>query len=154
MTDLASTALAVAQTVAIIGALVLTLYFSQKQVKAQAADLETRVLNDLDEKAHHLVEIFVQKPELIRIIYNTPTGVTPEVPASYYVQFMCSHIYHMRQRGILGDNEWAGWLAWMKNAFRYGTIGDHWKEEEMAGWFDPAFRDFVDRELLGSSKAA
>jgi hypothetical protein len=39
----------------------------------------------------------------------------------------------------------------MKNAFRYGTIGKYWKETGMGAWFDPAFREFVDKEILPSA---
>jgi hypothetical protein len=84
-------------------------------------------------------------------IYSSETGTRPEVAACYYIAFMCSHIYHMRQRGILGDNEWQGWLQWTKNSFRFGSIAKYWKEAEMETWFDPAFRDFVNKEILSST---
>jgi hypothetical protein len=72
----------------------------------------------------------------------------------YYLLFFCAHIYHMRQRGILGDNEWSGWLQWMRNAFQFGTIGQSWKDSEMGSWFDPAFRDFVNSELVRKATPA
>ncbi len=78
-------------------------------------------------------------------------GGGAEVAFAFYVMFFCSHCYHMRQRGILSDNDWAGWLQWTKNAFRSGRLGKYWKEAEMQAWVDPAFRDFVNREILGSS---
>jgi hypothetical protein len=136
------------QTIAIIAALLVTLYFSRRQIHALEADLETRVLNDLDEKFHRIGEIFLERPELVRSIYNTPGTIPIEVPLTYYVLFFCAHIFHMRQRRILRDNDWAGWLAWMKNAFRYGTLGRTWAEARMESWFDPEFREFVSRELL------
>ncbi|TLZ67908.1 MAG: hypothetical protein E6K09_04945 [Methanobacteriota archaeon] len=70
---------------------------------------------------------------------------------AFYVMFFCSHAYHMRQRGILSDNDWAGWLQWTKNAFRSGRLGKYWKEAEMQAWVDPAFREFINREVLGST---
>ena len=143
----------VAQTCAIIAALVVTLYFSRRQLQAFSTDLETRVLNDLDEKFHHIGDILVDQPDLVATIYKSPTGVGKEVPFAYYVMFFCAHIHHMRDRGILQDNEWTGWLQWMRNAFRYGDIGRAWKEAEMGQWFDPAFRAFVDRELLAHATA-
>jgi len=54
----------------------------------------------------------------------------------------------MRERKILSDNEWAGWLQWIKNAFRYGTIGKYWKVYEMETWFDPSFQKFVNTEII------
>ncbi|MGI0086019.1 MAG: hypothetical protein ACREBQ_13150 [Nitrososphaerales archaeon] len=121
--------LTLVQTVAIIGTLGMTLYFSRRQAQSIALDLETRVLNDLDEKLHHLVEIFIGSPEFVKIIYNVPSNISSELPVSYYVLFMCSHVYHMHQRKVLSDNEWTGWLQWMKNAFKYGTMrntGKRW----------------------------
>ena len=47
--------------------------------------------------------------------------------------------------------DWAGWLQWTKNAFRSGRLGKYWKEAEMQAWVDPAFRDFANREILGST---
>ena len=142
--------LTLAQTVAIIAALLVTLYFSQRQVRASSVDLETRVLNDVDDKFHHIAQMFIERPELIRLVYTrSPTDAqNPSTPVTYYIMFFCAHIFHMRQRRVLADNEWAGWHAWMENAFRYGSLGDQWRRQEMAQWFDPEFRAFVDRELL------
>jgi hypothetical protein len=149
MSDLGlSDLLQLVQTTAIIAALLITLYFSRRQVKAFATDLETRVLNDIYEKFQGVGEVFLQRPELIRSIYQAPEGVTTETGFSYYLLFFCAHIFHMRQRAVLADNEWTGWLQWMKNAFRYGTIGTSWTATQMESWFDPEFRDFVKRELL------
>jgi hypothetical protein len=140
--------LSVVQTIAIIAALLVTLYFSRRQMQAFTVDLETRVLNDLDEKFHRIGEIFIERPELVQSIYRTTAHVSSEVPFTYYVVFFCAHIYHMRQRGVLQDNEWEGWLQWMRNAFRLGTLGQSWTEANIGSWVDPAFREFVERELL------
>jgi len=138
-----SDVLTLVQTIAIISTLIMTLYYTRRQLHAFSVDLETRVLNDLDEKTHHLVEIFMETPSLIKMIYDIPgKRETPEDALAYYVNFLCSHIYHMRERKVLSDNEWEGWLQWMKNAYRYGKIGKFWKENEMESWFDPSFKNF------------
>ena len=146
--------LGLVQTIAIIAALLITLYFSRRQIQALRVDLETRVLNDVDEKFHHIAEMFIERPELNRIIYQGPSGATPEIPAAAYILYFCAHIFHMRQRGILADNEWAGWLQWMHTSFRFGTIATLWKAHEVEEWFDPAFRTFVESDLLGSRQKA
>lgn len=52
-------ALSLAQTIGIVGTMVLTLYFSKRQVQALSSE-ETRVLNDLDEISDcTLVEPFI-----------------------------------------------------------------------------------------------
>ena len=59
----------------------------------------------------------------------------------------------MRQRKILNDNEWTGWLRIMKSAFEQGTLGEMWESKiEMEKWFDPAFRNLsIGSWLRGSS---
>jgi hypothetical protein len=41
----------------------------------------------------------------------------------------------------------AGWLRWIKTVFERGKINEIWKNIELEKWFDPAFQEFVDREL-------
>ena len=58
----------------------------------------------------------------------------------------------MRQRKVISDNEWIGWMRWMKSAFKHGTISDVWKTEiELEKWFDPAFQEFIDKEIVSQS---
>ena len=52
-----------------------------------------------------------------------------------------------RQRKVLDDNEWTGWLQWMRNCFRRGMINETWKQIEPDGWFNPAFQNFINREI-------
>ncbi|MCI4336557.1 MAG: hypothetical protein L3K18_04985 [Thermoplasmata archaeon] len=146
--------LTLVQTVAIIVAIVIAIYFSRRQIQALSTDLEARVMNDLDEKLHRMGEIFMEKPEFVRVIYDTPEAASAEAAFAYYVLFFCAHCYHMRQRGILGDNEWAGWLQWTRNAFEHGRLRTYWKEAEMQAWVDPAFREFVNREMLRPADVA
>ena len=139
--------LTLVQTIAIIAALVVTLYFSQRQVQAFSVDLESRVLNDIDEKFHHLAETFITSPTMVRTIYEGEGREDPATPVEYYVVSFCAHIFHMRQRHLISDNEWAGGRAWIQNAFRFGSIGTDWRKKQMDIWFDPQFRKFVEREL-------
>ena len=67
---------------------------------------------------------------------------------TFYILWICSHAYAMRQRKVLNDIEWTGWLQWMRNCFRKGTIGETWKQVEPDRWFDPAFQNFVNTELI------
>ena len=145
--------LTLVQTVAIIVAIVIAVYFSRRQIQALDTDTEARVMNDLDEKLHRIGEIFMERPDFVRILNDAPSvnEFGAEVAFAFYVMFFCAHCYHMRQRGILSDNDWAGWLQWTKNAFRSGRLGKYWKEAEMQTWVDPAFRDFVNREILGTT---
>jgi hypothetical protein len=49
-----SDTLSLTQSIEIVGTMVLTLYFSKKQIQDLSSDQETRVLNDLDEKFHNM----------------------------------------------------------------------------------------------------
>ena len=100
--------LTLAQTIAIISTLLITLYFSRKQVQSMALDLETRVLNDLDKKLQNLISISIQSPRLIKIVYATPDEVGEEIPYVNNILFVFAHACHMKERNILSENEWAG----------------------------------------------
>ena len=41
------------QTIGIVGTMVLTLYFSKRQIQSLSIHQQSRVLNDLDEKIHN-----------------------------------------------------------------------------------------------------
>ena len=48
--------------------MVLTLYFSKRQIQALSIDQETRVLNDLDEKFHNMAMLAMEDPSIARVI--------------------------------------------------------------------------------------
>ena len=56
----------------------------------------------------------------------------------------------MRQRKVLNDDDWTGWLQWMKNCFKYrrNLYGDHWKSIQSEGWLNPDFENFVNKEII------
>ena len=45
----------------IIGTMLIVLYFSRKQAQGFTLDIETKVLNDLDEKVRKMAEIIIEK---------------------------------------------------------------------------------------------
>jgi hypothetical protein len=65
--------LSVAQTIGIVGTMVLTLYFSKRQIQSLSVDVESRVLNDLDEKIHRIGEMIIERPQLGKVITNIQT---------------------------------------------------------------------------------
>ena len=54
----------------------------------------------------------------------------------------------MRQRKVLNDNEWTRRLKWMRNCFRYGTIGEQWQQIESERWFNLDFENFSNEEII------
>jgi hypothetical protein len=147
--------ISLAEALGIIGTLFVIFFFSRKEMRNLSVDIETKVLNDLDEKIHGMADMLVRRPELIKILdKNQSSGnQTPELVFAYYVLYMCSYAFHMRQRKVLSDNEWAGWLRWIKSAFDEGAIREYWEKSiEPEKWFDPAFQNFIDKDIIKQNK--
>ena len=143
-----------AEALGLIATLFVILYFSRKQMQALSVDIETKILNDMDERIHWLTQMAVERPELIRVVNNVERDLSSDVAYSYHILYTFAHVYHMRQRGVVSDNEWTGWLRWIKSAFRHGTLKEIWeKNVYVEKWFDPAFQEFIDKEVdIGSKK--
>ncbi|MDP9305861.1 MAG: hypothetical protein M3O68_05925 [Thermoproteota archaeon] len=142
----------IGEAIGIIATLFVILYFSRKQMQVLSVDIETKVLNDLAERMHALHQIVIRSPELIKVVSKVDAN-SPEVAYAYDILFTFAHVFHMRKRKVLSDNEWTGWLRWKKSAFEQGTIKDLWKTNiDMEKWFDPDFQNFVENELIPIGK--
>jgi hypothetical protein len=50
---------------------------------------------------------------------------------------------------VVSDNEWTGWLRRMRSCFEDCKIREYWEGGlELEKWFDPAFEDFIDKEIV------
>ena len=137
------------EAIGIIVTMFVVLYFSRKQMEALSVDIETKVLSDLDLRLREITHLMIDRPELIKVVSKVESDWSSDVAYSYHILFTFAHVLHMRERNVLSDNEWTGWLRWMKSAFEQGMIKDIWKNKiEMEKWFDPAFQEFVDKELI------
>lgn len=140
------------EAIGIIGTMFVVLYFSRKQTQSLSVDIETKVLNDLAQRMHALQQILIDFPQLIKVV-NKVDANSPEVAYAYDILFTFAHVFHMWQRKVLSDNEWAGWFLWMNSAFKQGEIMDLWKKNiQMEKWFDPDFVKFVNKVLIPSTK--
>lgn len=137
--------LSLAQTIGIVGTMILTLYFSKKHIHSLSIHQQTRVLNDF-EKVRKMVEIIIERPSMQKVIYKLGKP-SEELAFGYYILFISSHAFSMRQRNMLNNIEWGGWLQWMRNCFKYGTISEQWKQMKSERWLNPVFEDFVNREI-------
>ncbi len=90
----------------------------------------------------------MQDPSITGVIDTRDYAKKRELAFSFYILWIFSHAYAMRQRKVLNEIEWTGWLQFMRNCFRRGTIGETWKQLEPDRWFDPAFQNFVNKELV------
>ena len=114
------------EAVALIATLFVILYFSRKQTQSLSVDIETKVLNDLAERMHAQVEILVQRPQLTKVLSKVDEQ-SVEVAYAYDILFTFAHAFHMRQRKVLNDNEWTGWVRWYKSAFKQGALMEIWQ---------------------------
>ena len=135
------------EALGIIATLFVILYFSRKQMQSLSVDVQTKVLNDLDEKVRKMAEIIIEKPSMQKVIYKLEKP-SEELAFAYYILFISSHAYAMHQRNVLKDDEWTGWLHWMRNCFKYGTIGEHWKQIQSERWLNPDFENFLNKEIM------
>jgi hypothetical protein len=137
------------EAIGIIATMFVVLYFFRKQMEALSVDIETKVLSDLDLRLREITCMMIDRPELIKVVSKVESDWSSDVAYSYHILFTFAHVFHMRTRNVLSDNEWTGWLRWMKSAFDQGLIKEIWKTKiEMEKWFDPAIQDFVDKELI------
>ena len=148
--------LSLAQTIGIVGTMVLTLYFSKRQIQSLSIDQQSRVLNDLDEKLHKTTELMLERPSLQRVVDNpdklgSTASESEQYLFSYYILSVWSHAYAMRQRDLLSDAEWRTYIQWMRNAFQRGTISERWKQIEEDRYLDPDFQNFINTEIMGAS---
>ena len=137
------------EAVGIVATLFVAFYFSRKQMQKLSIDIETKVLSDLDEKIHDLTHMAVEKPQLMRIVSNVESDLTEEIAYTYHLLHTFAHVYHMHQRKVVSDNEWTGWLRRMRTCFEQGKIREYWEGDlELDKWFDPAFEDFINNEVV------
>src|SRR5215216_2746312 len=128
-------------------------YYSRKQMQKVSIDIETKVLNDLDDKLHGIAELAIARPEVAEILDRESANQGPKESVAMYVLYIYAYAFHMRQRKVLRDNEWAGWIGSIRAAFRKGTIGEYWKTIEPENWFDPEFQDFINNEIVRGRQA-
>src|SRR5881275_2758396 len=98
--------LSIAQTVGIVGTLLIALFLSRREVRDLSIDIE--------KKMHRLEEHLLERPELARVINNV-RSLSPEAVYAFDVLNVFSHAHDMRERKVLNDNEWFGWVQWMRN---------------------------------------
>jgi hypothetical protein len=139
------------EAVGIVSTFIATLYYSRKQMQKLSTDIESKILNDLADKMHHLTEIAIARPELSEIFVRNESN-SPKRACAHYTLSVYEYALHMHKRGILKDNAWNGWLRQIRANFKEGTLGDYWKDLDLGGWFDPDFQDFINNDIISEDK--
>jgi hypothetical protein len=85
------------EAIGIIATLFVILHFSRRQMQTLSVDIETKVLNDLDERMHEITYVGIERPELIRGISKVESDWSSEVAYAYHILFTFAHVFHMRK---------------------------------------------------------
>ena len=144
-----SDALTLVQTIGIVGIMVLTLYFSKRQIQSLSRDTETRVLNEMDEKIGRVLELVLERPSLSKVMHSLDPDASSsgDYLFSYYILSVCSQAFVMRQRNVLKESEWRPYVHLMVNCFQRGTISEISTRIQKDRWVDPAFQNFINSEI-------
>ena len=59
-------------------------YFSRKQARELSTDIETKVLNDLDDKLYGIAELAIAQPEVAEILDRESANQGPKEPVAMY----------------------------------------------------------------------
>jgi len=55
------------EAIGIVATLFVSFYFSRKQMQKLSIDIESKILNDLDDKTHNITEMAIVRPELAEV---------------------------------------------------------------------------------------
>jgi hypothetical protein len=65
-------------------------YYSRKQARELSVDIETKVVNDLDDKLHGIAELAIARPEIAEILDRESANQGPKEPVAMYVYIYAS----------------------------------------------------------------
>ena len=67
------------EAIGIVATLLVSFYYSRKQMQKLSTDIETKVLSDLDDKSNELTRLAIEKPQLMKIFSNVESELTEEL---------------------------------------------------------------------------
>ena len=97
------------EAIGIVATFVVSLYYSRNQMQKLSTDIESKILNDLDDKMHHLSELAVARPNLAEIFDRNAGSQSPKVACAMYALNVFPYAFRMHPRRILRKNELNGW---------------------------------------------
>lgn len=137
--------LSVAQTIGIMGSLVIAVYFSRREINHLSREFQTQVISELAEKMHHIGEIIIEHPDLSKLMNQVDP---PEQVFAIYILSVYNQAFNMHKRKLLNDAIWSGWTQIMRSSFRDGTIGTYWKKINADNRFSSDFRHFINNTII------
>jgi len=88
--------LSIAQTIGIVGTVVLTLIFSKGHIRSLSSHQQI-VFSMTYEKFRKMIEIIIENHQSKKIIYKLEKP-SDELEFAYYILFISSHAYSMRKK--------------------------------------------------------
>jgi hypothetical protein len=101
----------------IISSMFVVRYFSRKQMKILSADIETKILNDIDERMREITQIGVERPELIKVISNISANYSSPEVLLLIIFYTHMHVYSICGKRSIKRYRMDRWLRYMKSAF-------------------------------------
>ena len=93
-----------AEALGIIATLFVILYFSRKQMQSLSVDIQTKVLNDLDEKIRKMAEIIIENPSMQKVIYKLEKPSDELAFAYYILLFVLMHMRCVKEKCLMTMN--------------------------------------------------
>ena len=140
--------LTLAQTIGIVGSLIIAFYYSRREINHYYREFRTQVISELTEKMHHIGQIIIEHPELAKLVNQADP---PEQVFALYILSVYNQAFNMYRREILNEAIWSAWIQMMRTSFRDGTIGEYWKKLNADNRFSPEFRDFINTVIINRS---
>lgn len=137
--------LSLAQTIGIMGSLIVASYFSRREINHLYREFQTQVISELTDKMHRIGEIIIEHPELSKLVNQVDP---PEQVFAIYILSVYSQAFNMYKRDLLNDAIWSGWTQMMRDSFRDGTIGTYWKKINADNRFSSDFREFINNTII------
>ena len=92
------------EAVGIVATLFVAFYYSRKQMQKLSVDLETKILNDLDDKLHGIAELAFARPEVGEILDRESANMSPKESAAMYCSIrICVWISYASESGVKGQ---------------------------------------------------
>lgn len=124
-----------------------------KQTKKIEATLQSSAYQQMiQDQTNSRVSFFLQYPDLLKWHLetrgHTPAGETADRIRLYIMVKLDFHenMYLRHRDGSLTEEPWAAWHRVMQVDFTIDLFQEVWEKEKQ--FYAPAFRGFVDRELL------
>ena len=93
------------EKVGIVVTLLVGFYYSKKQMQKLSVDIESRILNDLEDKLHGVAEMALAQPKLSEILDRDSTKWGAKVAFAMNICRYMHMLFHVNRRKVLRDNE-------------------------------------------------